>query len=90
MFQQGSSRRESLGVGLGCHGVVQVLLEKLPIAEMQAIEPRITTDVYGVLGARQSVKSRTSYGGTAPENVRREARRWLKRLAKEAAAKAAT
>jgi argininosuccinate lyase len=67
-----------------------VLLEKLPIAEMQAVEPKITTDVYRVLGARQSVKSRTSYGGTAPENVRREARRWLKRLGKEAAAKAAT
>ncbi len=65
-------------------------LEKLPLAEMTKIEPRITTDVYGVLGARQSVKSRTSYGGTAPENVRREARRWLKRLAKAAGAKAAT
>ncbi|HVY20244.1 MAG TPA: argininosuccinate lyase [Bauldia sp.] len=60
-------------------------LEKLPLADMQKIEPKITTGVYGVLGARQSVKSRTSYGGTAPENVRREARRWLKRLAKEAA-----
>jgi argininosuccinate lyase len=61
-----------------------VSLEKLPLAEMQKIEPRITDAVYSVLGARQSVKSRTSYGGTAPENVRREARRWLKRLAKEA------
>jgi len=61
-----------------------VALEKLPLAEMQAIEPRINGDVYAVLGARQSVKSRTSYGGTAPDNVRREARRWLKRLAKEA------
>jgi argininosuccinate lyase len=64
------------------------LLEKLPLGEMQAIEPRITTEVYRVLGPRQSVKSRTSYGGTAPENVRREARRWLKRLGKETAAKA--
>jgi argininosuccinate lyase len=61
-----------------------VSLEKLPLAEMQKIEPGITAAVYSVLGARQSVKSRTSYGGTAPENVRREARRWLKRLAKEA------
>jgi argininosuccinate lyase len=63
----------------------KVPLEKLPLAEMQNVEPRITAAVYSVLGARQSVKSRTSYGGTAPENVRREARRWLKRLAKEAA-----
>jgi argininosuccinate lyase len=62
-----------------------VSLEKLPLAEMQKIEPGITAAVFSVLGARQSVKSRTSYGGTAPENVRREARRWLKRLAKEAA-----
>jgi argininosuccinate lyase len=57
-------------------------LEKLPLADMQAIEPRISTDVYAVLGPRQSVKSRTSQGGTAPENVRREARKWLKRLTK--------
>jgi argininosuccinate lyase len=63
-----------------------VTLERLPLAEMQAIEPRITDDVFSVLGARQSVKSRTSYGGTAPENVRREAKRWLKRLAKETGA----
>jgi argininosuccinate lyase len=59
-------------------------LEKMPLADLQAVEPRIGTEVYAVLGARQSVKSRTSYGGTAPENVRREARKWLKRLAKEA------
>src|SRR5260221_8787665 len=61
-----------------------VSLEKLPLSDMQAIEPKINNAVYDVLGARQSVKSRTSYGGTAPENVRREARKWLKRLAKEA------
>jgi argininosuccinate lyase len=61
----------------------RVALEMLPLPDMQAIAPRIGMEVYDVLGARQSVKSRTSYGGTAPENVRREARRWLKRLAKE-------
>jgi argininosuccinate lyase len=57
-------------------------LEKLPLADMQAVEPRISTEVYAVLGPRQSVKSRTSQGGTAPENVRRQARKWLKRLTK--------
>jgi argininosuccinate lyase len=61
-----------------------VALEKLPLADMQAIAPRIGTEVYDVLGARQSVKSRVSYGGTAPENVRRQARRWLKLLARQA------
>jgi argininosuccinate lyase len=67
-----------------------VSLEKLPLDAMQAVEPRITTEVYSVLGARQSVKSRTSYGGTAPDNVRKEARRWLKLLAKEAKASPGT
>ncbi len=36
-----------------------------------------------VLGVTRSVASRTSYGGTAPQNVRREAKRWLAKLAKE-------
>jgi argininosuccinate lyase len=48
---------------------------------MQAIEPRISADVLSVLSAESSVKSRISYGGTAPKNVRREANRWLKALA---------
>jgi argininosuccinate lyase len=57
-----------------------VALEKLPLAEMQAIEPRIGAQVFTVLGVDRSVKSRTSYGGTAPANVRRQARRWIARL----------
>lgn len=60
-----------------------VALHRLPLAAMQAVEPRITEDVYSVLSVDRSVKSRTSYGGTAPANVRREARKWLKRLDKE-------
>jgi argininosuccinate lyase len=58
-------------------------LEKLPLDALQAVEPGISMAVYDVLGARQSVKSRTSYGGTAPENVRKQARRWLKQLDRE-------
>jgi argininosuccinate lyase len=50
---------------------------------MQAIEPRITRDIFDVLSAENSVKNRTSFGGTAPKNVRREANRWLKALARE-------
>ena len=60
-----------------------VALHKLTLAEMQAIDERVSEAVYGVLGIDQSVGSRTSLGGTAPRNVRREARRWLARLAKE-------
>ena len=58
-------------------------LHEVPLFEMQAIEPRIGKDVFTVLSAENSVKSRVSYGGTAPKNVRREADRWLKTLARE-------
>jgi argininosuccinate lyase len=58
-------------------------LEKLSLEDMQAVEPQITKDVYDVLGVENSVKSRTSYGGTAPKNVRAQAKRWLAKLAKE-------
>jgi len=57
-----------------------VTLDKLPLAAMQAIEPRITGAVFGVLSVEKSVKSREVYGGTAPKNVRAQAKRWLKRL----------
>ena len=55
-------------------------LEKLMLDEMQSIEPRITRQAFDVLGVERSVKSRTSYGGTAPANVRKQARAWLRRL----------
>ncbi len=55
-------------------------LAGLSLAEMQALEPRITADVFGVLTVDASVASRTSYGGTAGENVAREAARWLAAL----------
>ena len=58
-------------------------LHKLPLDAMQSIEPFITADVYSVLSVAESARSRKSYGGTSPENVRREARRWRTRLAKE-------
>jgi argininosuccinate lyase len=59
------------------HGVG---LEKLKLEQMRSVEPRVTADVFAVLGVERSVKSRTSYGGTAPANVRRQAKAWLKRL----------
>jgi argininosuccinate lyase len=60
-------------------------LEKLPLEAMQAIEPRITADVMKVLSVDASVRSRTSYGGTAPQNVRKMARAWVRRLEKATA-----
>ncbi len=56
-------------------------LPALPLAEMQAVEPRITDAVFGVLSVTASVRSRTSFGGTAPDNVAAMARDWLERLA---------
>jgi argininosuccinate lyase len=57
-------------------------LDKLPLAAMQAVEPRITNDIFSVLSPEKSVLSRKSYGGTAPQNVRKMARAWRKRLEK--------
>jgi argininosuccinate lyase len=57
-----------------------VALEDLPLADFEAEHKKITKAVFGVLGADKSVKSRTSFGGTAPANVRREAKKWLKKL----------
>ena len=56
-------------------------LAGLTLAEMQAVEPRITADVFSVLTVEASVASRTSSGGTAPANVAREAARWQEALA---------
>jgi argininosuccinate lyase len=60
-------------------------LEKLTLADMRTVEPAITDEVFGVLGVDRSVRSRTSHGGTAPRNVRAQAARWLKMLAREGA-----
>jgi argininosuccinate lyase len=45
-------------------------LAGLGLADYQAIEPRITAEVFSVLTVERSVASRTSHGGTAPETVR--------------------
>ncbi len=55
-------------------------LPDLTLADLRTVEPRITGDIYKVLSVEASVASRTSFGGTAPANVRREAKRWLKIL----------
>jgi argininosuccinate lyase len=59
-----------------------VPLDKLSLADMQAVSPGVTKDVFSVLSTESSVKSRTSFGGTAPQNVRKMARAWIKRLEK--------
>jgi argininosuccinate lyase len=47
-----------------------VALDKLPLADLKAIDARIDERVYDVLSVDASVASRTSFGGTAPARVR--------------------
>ncbi|HEX3207919.1 MAG TPA: lyase family protein, partial [Geminicoccaceae bacterium] len=58
---QAVRRAEALGIEL----------DRLNLAELQAIEPRITAQALEVLNVAQSVASRTSFGGTAPVRVRK-------------------
>ncbi len=55
-------------------------LPDLPLETMQAVRPGITAAVFDVLGVHNSVASRISTGGTAPDNVRAEAARWRAEL----------
>lgn len=57
-------------------------LAKLTLEDMQSIHPQITDAVFGFLTVDKSVKSRQSFGGTAPQEVRRQIRYWKKRLIK--------
>jgi len=51
-------------------------LPSLPLSELQALNAKITSEVYQVLTPEASVASRTSYGGTAPQQVRAQVKRW--------------
>jgi len=63
-------RAEALGVDL----------PGLPLAELQALSPGITAAVFDVLTPAASAASRTSLGGTAPDQVRRQVALWRERL----------
>jgi argininosuccinate lyase len=60
-----------------------VPLHRLPLKTMREVEPRITEAAVAALSVGASVRSRTSYGGTAPRNVRAQAKAWLRRLEKQ-------
>jgi argininosuccinate lyase len=57
-------------------------LEELALADLKTIHPGITAEVFSVLSVQDSVKSRNSYGGTAPAEVKKQVRGWKKRLAR--------
>ena len=56
-------------------------LPELSLVEMQSVHPGIRDGVFEVLGVHNSVRSRQSYGGTAPDQVRLQIARWKERLA---------
>ena len=55
-------------------------LSDLALADLQAINSAITDNVYAVLTVEASVASRTSFGGTAPDQVRQQIAWWRKHL----------
>jgi len=61
--------------GKGCD------LPDLSLSDMQSVHANITDDVFNFLGVHNSVASRQSFGGTAPDQVRIQAARWKEALA---------
>ncbi len=51
-------------------------LPELSLQELQSAHPGINQEVFAVLGVENSIRSRMSYGGTAPERVREQVARW--------------
>lgn len=56
-------------------------LADLTLEQMTSVHSGITESIYAVLGVDNSVKSRTSFGGTAPDQVRMQIALWKERLA---------
>jgi argininosuccinate lyase len=55
-------------------------LAELSLEALQSLHPGVTQDVYKVLTPEASCASRTSYGGTAPDQVRAQIARWKELL----------
>ncbi len=56
-------------------------LPDLSLEQMQSVHGGITAEVFAVLGVENSVRSRTSYGGTSPVRVAEQIARWKAALA---------
>ncbi len=57
-----------------------VRLEELDLEQMRSIEPSIKPEILEVLSAESSANSRTSFGGTAPDQVLLQIKKWKERL----------
>ena len=55
-------------------------LPDLTLDQMKSVHDGIRHEVFSVLGVENSVRSRTSYGGTAPDQVRAQINRWKAEL----------
>ncbi|MFF2522501.1 argininosuccinate lyase [Streptomyces liangshanensis] len=55
-------------------------LARLTLDQLRRVDPRITADVFTVLGVEDSVRSRRSFGGTSPERVAHEVEQWRARV----------
>jgi len=55
-------------------------LPELVISDMQSVCSDITPQVYDVLTVYNSTQSRSSYGGTAPDQVSAQITRWKEEL----------
>ncbi|AXI56180.1 argininosuccinate lyase [Sulfitobacter sp. JL08] len=60
----------AMAEGKGCD------LPDLTVEDMQSVHAQISAEVFDVLGVQNSVNSRISYGGTAPDQVRLQIARW--------------
>ena len=55
-------------------------LDELLVEDYQKIDPRITIELVNKISFDRIIHNKTSQGGTAPKNVRKEAEKWLKAL----------
>ncbi|HUY69094.1 MAG TPA: argininosuccinate lyase [Alphaproteobacteria bacterium] len=55
-------------------------LEKLSLKDMQKIEPRLTREIFSILDPARAASARRSFGGTAPELVKKAVKDARKRF----------
>ena len=56
-------------------------LDELSLDDFQAVEPKIGKEAFEVLGVTNTVKAFTSFGSTAPAEVKKQLNAWKNRLA---------
>ena len=55
-------------------------LDELFVEDYQKIDPRITIELVNKISFDNIIHNKTSFGGSAPKNVKKEAEKWLKAL----------